>query len=296
MIGRPRPKRCAALAGPPSTQACSNESGPGRGPNSGRVYRRRAPAPNTAERAVNCVNVRVVPEGRTARQTKCAKILCMVDHERFADHGDDISPTPYPVDATALRTLAHPLRSRLLAELRSLGPATATDLAESLRTNTGATSYHLRRLAAVGLVVDTGAGRGRRRLWAANTEGREVRADEAEDDAAAAEWLARDYVQHFAGKAQDWIGRAGQWSPTWQDATGLEDRLVLVTDDQLATLRAEVDHLLARYRRLGAGNPQAKRVTFYTCAFPVDPPGRSTRAAASPAATRAATTRRSRRH
>lgn len=190
--------------------------------------------------------------------------------------GDPTAPASYPVDAAALRTLAHPLRSRLLAELRSLGPATATDLAASLDTNTGATSYHLRRLEDVGLVADTGTGRGRRRIWEARTDGREVW-PEADDDAdAAAEWLARDYVQHFAGRAQEWIGRAGEWSPTWQDATGLDDRLVLVTDDQLAALRAEVDEVLARYRRVGAGNPQAKRVTFYTCAFPVDPPGRHT--------------------
>ena len=181
----------------------------------------------------------------------------------------------YPVDPAALRVLAHPLRSRLLAELRSLGPATATDLARNLDTNTGATSYHLRRLAEVGLVADTGQGRGRRRVWEARTDGRELVEDD-DDAEAAAEWLARDYVQHFAGKAQDWITRSAQWSPTWQDATGLEDRLVLVTDEQLAELRAEMDELLERYRRVGAGNPQAKRVTFYSCAFPVDPPGRAT--------------------
>lgn len=187
------------------------------------------------------------------------------------------SPGAYPVDPTALRVLAHPLRSRLLAELRSLGPATATDLAHSLGTNSGVTSYHLRRLEEAGLVLDTERGRGRRRLWEVRTDGREVDLGEGdESDEAAAEWLARDYVQHFADKAQAWIGRAGEWSPTWQDVAGLDDRLVLVTDDQLVSLRAEVDQLLDRYRRVGAGNPQAKRVTFYTCAFPVDPPGRVT--------------------
>ena len=41
------------------------------------------------------------------------------------------------LDATALRVLAHPLRSRLLSQLRLHGPATATDLAGRLDTNTG---------------------------------------------------------------------------------------------------------------------------------------------------------------
>ncbi|WP_242653142.1 winged helix-turn-helix domain-containing protein, partial [Intrasporangium flavum] len=56
----------------------------------------------------------------------------------------------------SLRVLAHPLRSRLLGALRRGGPATATDLAAALGTNSGATSYHLRKLESVGLVEDTG--------------------------------------------------------------------------------------------------------------------------------------------
>jgi len=57
------------------------------------------------------------------------------------------------LDARQIRVLAHPLRFRLLGRLRLDGPATATGLARALETNTGATSYHLRQLADVGLVV-----------------------------------------------------------------------------------------------------------------------------------------------
>ena len=71
------------------------------------------------------------------------------------------------LDRAALAMLAHPLRSRLLDELRISGPATATTLAAVLHTNSGATSYHLRKLAEVALVVDSGQGTGRRRLWSA---------------------------------------------------------------------------------------------------------------------------------
>src|ERR687890_453324 len=74
------------------------------------------------------------------------------------------------LDARAVKVLAHPLRSRVLSRLRTAGPATATDLAAALSTNTGATSYHLRKLEAVGLVTDTGEGEGKRRLWRAATE------------------------------------------------------------------------------------------------------------------------------
>lgn len=184
---------------------------------------------------------------------------------------------PYPVDAAALRILAHPLRSRLLAELRGTGAATATDLAAALQTNSGATSYHLRRLADVGLIRDTGTGRGRRRLWEATTQDRGVDVGDpvpGDDADAVLDWLARDYIAHFATKAQAWLTDRPQWPPEWQEAGGLDDTLVLVTAEQLTALRAELATVLARYRRLGAGNPTAKRVTFYTCPIPVDPPRR----------------------
>src|SRR5687768_18374956 len=96
------------------------------------------------------------------------------------------------LDADALVTLAHPLRSRLLSRLRLHGPATATELAQGLATNTGATSYHLRKLESVGLVEDTGEGAGKRRLWAPTTRSHSfVPSDFAADDdaSAAVNWL-----------------------------------------------------------------------------------------------------------
>lgn len=180
---------------------------------------------------------------------------------------------PYPVDRSALTVLAHPLRSRLLAELRSVGPSTATDLARALETNSGATSYHLRRLAEVGLVRDAGR-EGRRRLWEADSGDRPLEDADTDDEEAALDWLARDYIAHFAGKAQAWLTDQPEWPLPWQEACGLDDHLVLVTGEQLSTLRGEIAEVMERYRRVGAGNPQAKRVTFYMCAIPVDPPRR----------------------
>lgn len=182
--------------------------------------------------------------------------------------------------ASALRILAHPLRSRLLAELRVHGEATASDLARVLDTHTGATSYHLRQLEAVGLIEDSGAGDGRRRVWRARPSSGAGPDDlggdpEDPDDAAAADWLARDYITHFAHRAQRWISDRAEWPAAWQQVAGLEDHLVQVNAEQLTALRAELLEVLERYRRVGAGNPQAKRVVVYTCALPVDRPGRA---------------------
>lgn len=173
-----------------------------------------------------------------------------------------------------LRALAHPLRSRLLAHLRVHGTATATELAAALGTHTGATSYHLRRLAEAGLIEDTGTGTGRRRVWAAAEPAQ--RTDDPEplddDDLAAEQWLQRDYVQHFAERADAWIDDGGSWPATWREHCGLTDHAVLVTTEQLTALAAEMAEVMERYRRAGAGSPGARRVAAYTALLPVDPP------------------------
>jgi len=57
---------------------------------------------------------------------------------------------------------------RLRAELIERGPATASQLAARTGESSGATSYHLRQLAAYGFVVeDDRRGRGRERYWQA---------------------------------------------------------------------------------------------------------------------------------
>ena len=178
------------------------------------------------------------------------------------------------LDRPALAMLAHPLRSRLLAELRVTGPATATTLAAVLRSNSGATSYHLRKLAHVGLVVDSGDGSGRRRLWSASTEDRprdEDPGDDADAEAALA-WLARDYLHHFTDRAEEWLDTQDRWPVDWREPAGLSDHLVQVTAGQLSALRLDLAEVLERYRRVGAGNPSAKRVSVYICPLPVDRP------------------------
>jgi len=180
--------------------------------------------------------------------------------------------------------LAHPLRSRLLDELRRSGPATATTLAAVLNTNSGATSYHLRKLAEVALVVDSGTGTtggkgtGRRRLWSASTEPRprDVGSQGSDPDDADAQaalaWLARDYLHLFNDRGEQWLDTQDRWPAQWRDQVGLSDHLVQVTAGQLADLRADLAEVLERYRRVGAGNPDAKRVSVYLCPLPVDSP------------------------
>ncbi|WP_368499020.1 ArsR/SmtB family transcription factor [Herbiconiux sp. A18JL235] len=181
--------------------------------------------------------------------------------------------TGVELDARAVKVLAHPLRSRLLGRLRVAGPATATELAALLDTNTGATSYHLRALEEVGLVVDTGEGTGRRRLWRAASDFHSwVNSGFADDENArtALGWLQRDYVRQFAARAERWLDVSESWPAEWVDALGLSDSFVEVTPAQAVELRDELDALLARFRQAGAGHPDARRIHVTVQSSPLD--------------------------
>jgi DNA-binding transcriptional ArsR family regulator len=177
------------------------------------------------------------------------------------------------LDQASLKVLAHPLRSRLLSALRRGGPATATDLATALGTNSGATSYHLRKLESVGLVADTGEGEGKRRLWRAATESHQFEPSDFagdEDSETALNWLVRDYTRHFAEQFEKWLDVEAAWPLEWRDAAGMNDSYVIATPAQLQEMKAEIDQVVTRYRRVGQGNPAARRLAVYNVTYPLD--------------------------
>ena len=176
------------------------------------------------------------------------------------------------LDARAVKVLAHPLRSRLLSALRSGGPATATVLAERLGTNTGATSYHLRKLEAVGIVEETGEGRGKERWWRASTDmhsftQRDVAYDA--DGQAAAGWLRRYYLRSFLDRYSAWLDEHGSWSLEWQEVADASDYLLRVSPQRLAELETELSALLERYRDPDPDDPDARPVEIDLHAFPL---------------------------
>ena len=183
------------------------------------------------------------------------------------------SPSILHLDAHAVKVLAHPLRSRLLSALRSSGPATATALAQQLGTNTGATSYHLRKLATVGLVEETGEGHGRERPWRAATEmhgftQRDVAYDP--DGRAAADWLRRYYLRSFIDRFEHWLDVHETWPMAWQEVADASDYALRLTPARLAELETAVSELLARYRDPDPDDPEARRVEVHIHAFPND--------------------------
>jgi DNA-binding transcriptional ArsR family regulator len=188
---------------------------------------------------------------------------------------DDVNDVIIHLDATALRVLAHPLRSRLLSELRLHGSATATELADRLKTNTGATSYHLRKLESVGLVSDTGTGEGKRRVWEAASRGHEWTPSDfvGDDDAEASlSWLSRHYFTELEGWADRWFAAERTWTRAWRDALGYGDDGVHVTPAQAMAMREDIHQVVQKYRDAGRGEPDATDIMIWTILLPVGEP------------------------
>jgi DNA-binding transcriptional ArsR family regulator len=188
---------------------------------------------------------------------------------------DAVNDVIIHLDATALRVLAHPLRSRLLSELRLHGSATATELADRLKTNTGATSYHLRKLESVGLVSDTGTGEGKRRVWEAASRGHEWTPSDfvGDDDAEASlSWLSRHYFTELEGWADRWFAAERTWTRAWRDALGYGDDGVHVTPAQAMAMREDIHQVVQKYRDAGRGEPDATDIMIWTILLPVGEP------------------------
>jgi DNA-binding transcriptional ArsR family regulator len=178
----------------------------------------------------------------------------------------------YP-DGKQLRALAHPLRSRLLGALRFYGPATSTQLASRLGTNSGATSYHLRQLADVGLVEDDEAhSTGRDRAWRSAHDATSWQPADYDDDPnarAAEDWLQRHHARTMSRWLDDWLELREQWPSEWRDAADQSDYHLTLTADGLRALMTELHAVVDRH--LAAQDPTlptAERVTVLLQGFP----------------------------
>ena len=180
------------------------------------------------------------------------------------------------LDSKKLQTLAHPTRSRILSSLRLDGPATSSLLAERLKTNSGQTSYHVRTLADVGLVIeDPDRGTGRERWWKAAQRGHswsEPDDDAAPEDRHAADWLLRHYHRQYTQWVSEWFELREEWPPEWRDAAMNGDSGFMATPGLLTQMGEELVELMLRYQALGdeldPDDPDVHRVTTIYHAFP----------------------------
>ncbi|WP_436847409.1 ArsR/SmtB family transcription factor [Streptomyces aureus] len=179
------------------------------------------------------------------------------------------------LDARSLRGIAHPLRMELLSSLRRQGPATASMLAERLGESSGATSYHLRQLAAHGFVEDAPErGKGRERWWRAVDQGIDFGEDllENPDPAVrgAADLFLHEVATTHARELSTWLGTRHDWPESWTRATDMSDFTIRLTPDQSRELIQKMHDLLDSYtaQERPEDDPEAEQVRFHTHAFP----------------------------
>lgn len=160
------------------------------------------------------------------------------------------------LDPTSLRGVAHPLRVRILGLLRQDGPATSTTLAERLGLSTGATSYHLRQLAAYGFVVEeTGRGVGRERWWRAAHAGSILEEETVRQAPADAEAYMRAVAAAYADTVDRWLGEAQVLPEEWRAGSTLSNWKLRLTPDEAARLRTQVAELIESYRQHAEPDP-----------------------------------------
>ena len=109
----------------------------------------------------------------------------------------------------------------------------------------------------------------RRHSEAAMRAARAAGSDEA--DAEDARWLEHDYVTHVSERAHAWVDEQEGWTYVWQEECRAFDAPVLVSEEQMSALRSEMEALLGRYRRMGAGTPGARRVAVTVIPLPLPP-------------------------
>ncbi len=171
-------------------------------------------------------------------------------------------PDRVRLSAQTLRGIAHPLRVRLLSLLRENGPSTATRLAEQTGQSSGATSYHLRQLAAYGFVVEDDArdaretrGGGRERWWRAAHQGSTLDADDARAAPVEAEAYMRAIANEYADRVVRFLDGVAVLPADWDAAMTLSDFRLRLQPEEAIRLVAELEAVVAAYRRDDPADP-----------------------------------------
>ncbi|MFI8517258.1 ArsR/SmtB family transcription factor [Streptomyces sp. NPDC085481] len=178
------------------------------------------------------------------------------------------------LDPRSLRGLAHPLRIQLLRSLRRHGPATASQLAERLGESSGATSYHLRQLAAHGFVEDDPErGKGRERWWKAVHQGTAF--DESlyknpdPEVQGAVEVFLHEVANIHTQELNTFIGNRHEWVDVWSGASDISDFTLHLTPERARELNGRIHELIGEYRDTAEPDaPDSQRVRMHLHAFP----------------------------
>lgn len=164
-------------------------------------------------------------------------------------------------DLDTLRAVSHPLRMKLLGELRRSGPATSSELGRILGESSGSTSYHLRQLERFGFVADDDdQPSGRERRWVASHDATSF-PDTLWESPGAREYFDVVRLRQFEHLRD---GLAAWTEP--RTGLGHSDYLVNLDPADLEQLNAELAQVVERY----VGRGGTEHVALHILALPAD--------------------------
>ncbi|WP_063735188.1 ArsR/SmtB family transcription factor [Streptomyces sp. RTd22] len=181
---------------------------------------------------------------------------------------DDADDDVRVLDPRSLRGLAHPLRMRLLGALREYGPATASQLADRLGESSGATSYHLRQLAAHGFVEDDPErGKGRERWWKAAQARTRVGTEELlrhpdPSVRGAMNTLLHEWATLHGQELSTWLGTQHEWPAEWHTNWDISDFTLRLTPTLAREMIDKVHEVINGYREKEV-DPDTERSARY---------------------------------
>lgn len=176
-------------------------------------------------------------------------------------------------DPRAMRALSHPLRLRLLGELRVRGPQSVGMLCEIVDEAPGSISYHIGKLAAFGFVEEAPElARDRRERWWRAAHERTIWEPLAVlDDPerhAATNALRRAILDRYHQGLEAYLAAEASMEPEWIRGMASSDSFMHLTAEELREMRGELEALEARWeQRSDADRPGARPVTLIYHAF-----------------------------
>lgn len=173
-------------------------------------------------------------------------------------------------DPVVLRALAHPARQRLINELYGGEVLTATQASAVVGLSPSATSYHLRALEKVGIVVREEPGAdGRERPWRASADSLSIR---PEAHRAAGPLVSQTALLGWLADLDAGLARVGHAAASGETQPGVTSRgRVWLTDDEVAELGEALRQVVvARSGRTRSDHPAGARGwDVYSLVLPV---------------------------
>lgn len=172
-----------------------------------------------------------------------------------------------------MRALAHPLRVRMLGELRVSGPRSVGMLADLFDEAPGSISYHVGVLARAGFVIEAPerARDARERWWQAaesHTRFEPSRLNADPETRLASVAMRHTFVQALSTEVGEYIDLEPTLEPEWVAAATSGDTVTFLTPAELRELSDEVEALARRWgARSRPGEPGVRAARLIYNAF-----------------------------